>query len=167
MIPKNQYELMAQYNQWMNQKLYAVCGDIPDDIRKKDVGLFFKSIHSTLNHILYGDWVWMGRFQNKGKMPEGLQMGKDLFEDFDQLQEERKETDRSILDWVVTLDDQCLKKPFSFTSQGDGKTRTMIAWYYVTHMFNHQTHHRGQVTASLSQLGYDFGVTDIPWMPGL
>jgi len=158
---------MAQYNQWMNQKIYAVCDDIPEDIRKKDVGLFFKSIHSTLNHILYGDRAWMGRFQNEGKIPEGLQIGQDLFENFYELQVERKKTDQEILDWVVDLDEQWLKNPFSFTSRGDGKTRTMIAWYYVTHMFNHQTHHRGQVTAALSQLGYDFGATDIPWMPGL
>ncbi len=167
MLLENQYQLMAQYNQWMNQKLYKVCTEVSDDIRKKDVGLFFKSIHSTLNHILYGDRAWLGRFQSGGQTPEGLQMGQDLLDDFVQLQIGRKKTDQDILEWVDTLDEQWLRKPFSFVSQGDGKKRTMIAWYYVVHMFNHQTHHRGQITAALSQLGFNYGSTDIPWMPEL
>ncbi len=58
----NYYTSMATYNQWMNQKLYAVCGDIPDAERKIDRGAFFKSIHGTLNHILVADLIWLGRF---------------------------------------------------------------------------------------------------------
>jgi len=127
MQPENNYELMAQYNQWMNQKLYKVCADIPDDIRKKDVGLFFKSVHSTLNHILYGDCAWMDRFQNNGKITKNLQLGQDLFDDFEQLQIEREKMDQDILDWVNRLEEQWLKNSFTFTSQGDGKTRTMTA----------------------------------------
>jgi uncharacterized damage-inducible protein DinB len=56
------FQLMAQYNRWMNQKLYAVCAEIPDAERKRDLGALFKSIHGTLNHLLYGDKALMGRF---------------------------------------------------------------------------------------------------------
>ena len=58
----NHYTVMATYNQWMNQKLYELCADIPDLERKSDRGAFFKSIHGTLNHILIADSIWLGRF---------------------------------------------------------------------------------------------------------
>ena len=56
------YQLMAEYNCWMNRNIYSVCSAIPDEQRKQDMGAFFKSIHGTLNHLLYGDKAWMGRF---------------------------------------------------------------------------------------------------------
>ena len=64
MYEGSHFQLMAQYNRWMNRKLYAICAEIPDADRKKDLGAFFKSLHGTLNHLLYGDKAWMGRFLN-------------------------------------------------------------------------------------------------------
>lgn len=58
----NYYQLMAEYNCCMNQNLYLVCSEIPDEKRKQDLGAFFKSIYGTLNHLLYGDKAWTGRF---------------------------------------------------------------------------------------------------------
>jgi uncharacterized damage-inducible protein DinB len=58
----NYYTVMAGYNEWMNQQLYALCADLPDDERRRDLGALFKSIHGTLNHILIGDLIWLGRF---------------------------------------------------------------------------------------------------------
>ena len=59
------YRLMAQYNRWMNDRLYAAAGGLPDDERRRDRDAFFKSIHGTLNHLLVGDSLWMGRFENQ------------------------------------------------------------------------------------------------------
>lgn len=156
--------LMAKYNQWMNQKLYAICAEIPDDKRREDLGAFFKSIHGTLNHLLFGDRIWMGRFVNQ---PFSTKVGEELYSDFDLLWQQRQITDRDILTWTEHLSEDWLSQPFQYTSGIDGKTRTLPAWILVTHLFNHQTHHRGQLTTLLKQLGYDPGVTDIPWMPGL
>lgn len=64
MLDSNYCQTMADYNRWMNQKLYTICAEISDVERKRDRGAFFKSIHSTLNHLLYGDRAWMGRFTN-------------------------------------------------------------------------------------------------------
>ena len=159
------YKLMAKYNQWMNKSLYAVCARIPDNERKQDQGAFFKSIHGTLNHILWADTAWLRRFTN---VPLNLtRMGEDLFEDFDELTAEREKTDDQIQDWVAGLDNDWLGRSFSFTSVSDKKTRTAPAWKFVSHMFNHQSHHRGQVTTLLNQSGYEPPVTDIPWMPGV
>jgi uncharacterized damage-inducible protein DinB len=156
--------VMAEYNQWMNQKLYELCAGIPDDIRRQDQGAFFKSNHGTLNHLLFGDRIWMGRFIGQ---PFAAKAGDELYRDFDQLRQEREKTDWQILNWTQQLSAQWLNQSFTYTSGMDGKTRAFPAWLLVSHMFNHQTHHRGQLTTLLSQLGYDPGVTDLPWLPSI
>lgn len=161
----NYYQLMAEYNQWMNQKLYAVCSEISDHQRKQDLGAFFKSIHGTLNHLLYGDKTWMGRFTNQPF--SGTLIGQELYSDFTELRAEREQVDQQILAWSLKLDPEWLNQPFEFVSNVDRQLRVLPAFVLVTHLFNHQTHHRGQVTTLIQQLGYDPGVTDIPWLPGL
>ena len=154
---------MAQYNQWMNQRLYGLCGTIPDDERKRDRGAFFKSIHSTLNHIMYGDLAWLSRFT--GDPPQVPALEVDLYDDFVALRSAREALDRRILQWASTLTDEWLRLALTYTSKVDGKVRTVPHWVLVTHMFNHQTHHRGQATTLLSQMGLDVGATDLPFMP--
>ncbi|MCM1983891.1 DinB family protein [Lyngbya confervoides] len=158
----NIYPLLAQYNQWMNQKLYGLCAEIPDPVRRKNLGAFFESIHGTLNHILFGDRRWMERFTGK---PFAGQLREDLYRNFDELWDQRKITDCEILDWSKTLTSAWLDQPLQWTSSMDGITRTQPKWLLVTHLFNHQTHHRGQLTTLLTQLRYDPGCTDLPWMP--
>lgn len=82
------YQLMAQYNLWMNQKIYAICSDIPNEQRKQDTGAFFKSIHGTLNHLLYGDKAWMGRFTNDPFSVNAI--AQELYSNFDALKVERE-----------------------------------------------------------------------------
>lgn len=163
MIDKIQFEMMARYNQWMNGKLYAVCAEIPDNDRKKDMGAFFKSIHATLNHILYGDKAWMGRFTGNPCTTDN--MGIDLYSDFNELREEREKMDQQIIEWSKTLTREWLESEMTYTSKVDNKPRTMPNWAAVSQLFNHQTHHRGQITTLIRQLGKDPGPTDIPWLP--
>lgn len=158
------FQLMANYNRWMNQNLFAVCAHISDADRHKDLGAFFKSIHGTLDHIFYGDKAWMSRFTCK---PVDVDIGQELHSDFLSLQKARAAMDNAIVEWSRALDNAWLKEPFTYTSKVDGKTRTLPAWILVTHMFNHQTHHRGQATTLIKQLGYEPGITDIPWLPEL
>lgn len=158
------YALMAQYNQWMNQKLYAVCTDIPDDKRKADLGAFFKSIHSTFNHMLWADRIWLGRFTGQDFAVGKL--GEDIYADFATLRLEREKLDAFIIAWAKGLNPDDLQQPLQYTSGIDHKTRKGTLWVFVAQLFNHQTHHRGQITTLIKQLGYEPGVTDIPWMPG-
>jgi len=165
MTPNNHFELLARYNQWMNEKLYQVCAEIPDQKRKEDLGAFFQSIHGTLNHLLYGDKAWMGRFT--GHPYSITVIGENLYEDFEELREERIKIDQDIVEWSRSLSVEWLEFPFEYTSNVDQKTRVLPTWILVTHLFNHQTHHRGQVTTLVKQLGYDPGITDLPWLPEL
>ena len=163
MISVHYCHTMAQYNSWMNDRLYDTCATLPDTERKKDLGAFFGSIHNTLNHILYGDLAFMSRFTgDPAQVPE---LGVELYDDFTELKSARSTLDRRISDWSLTIADDWLNEQLTYTSKVDGESRTVPHWVLVTHMFNHETHHRGQITTLLSQMGLDMGSTDIPFMP--
>jgi uncharacterized damage-inducible protein DinB len=159
---------MARYNRWMNEKLYAVCDKLSDEERKADRGAFFKSIHSTLNHVLWGDYVWLGRFTQNTPLAKDYPkaaIGIDLFTDWNALRTARVAMDADILAWSAALDTDWLAREFTWYSGLTKSTRTKPAWLLVTHLFNHQTHHRGQVTTLLLQAGIDLGDTDLMLMP--
>ena len=162
MITASHCRLMAQYNEWMNARMYALCASLPDAELHKDRSAFFKSIYRTLNHIAYGDLSFMSRFTgDPGIVPDPK---ADLFGTFSLLRAEREALDRRILAWSASLTPPWLAESLTYASKIDGKTRTVPRWVLVTHMFNHQTHHRGQVGTLLSQMGLDIGTTDIPFM---
>lgn len=163
MITSAHCHLMAEYNQWMNLRLFSLCGSLSEDDLRRDRGAFFKSIYLTLNHILYGDLAFMSRFT--GAPAAVPQLGVDLYDGFPRLRQEREALDARILTWTQTLTPAWLAETLTYVSNVDKRKRTVPRWALVTHMFNHQTHHRGQVTTLLSQMGLDMGSTDIPFMP--
>ena len=158
-------QTMAAYNRWMNGRLYATCSELTDEERKADRGAFFGSIHGTLNHLLLGDKVWLGRFTGKPFQPASLD--QELFSDFDELRAARETLDAAIEEWATNLNEDRLKGKLVFTSIVYPGQQTYDLWVCVAHFFNHQTHHRGQLTALLSQAGKDYGVTDLMWLPGV
>lgn len=157
--------VMARYNRWMNEKLYAVADKLTDEDRKKDRGAFFGSIHRTLNHLLLADRVWLGRF-NEVKLEEGefgpggiRTLDQELYSDFEELRRERAKTDDEIDAYVATLTAEKLAGNLRFLRRG--AVNEFPLWHAVAHVFNHQTHHRGQVTTLLMQTGHDPGSTDL------
>ncbi len=164
MITSEHCQLMARYNEWMNSRLYTLCAGIPEVELRKDRGAFFKSIYLTLNHITYGDLAFMSRFT--GTPADVPHPRVDLFGGFANLRKEREAIDARLLIWSASLTQQWLAENLTYTSRIDGKIRTVPRWTLVTHMFNHQTHHRGQITTLLSQMSLDIGSTDIPFMRG-
>ncbi len=157
--------LMAEYNRWMNEKAYAAAATLTDEERKRDRGAFFKSIHATLNHILSIDGVWLGRFD--GKRYPSLPPGQDLHDDFDRLRAARVDLDEAILAWARSMTPETLAEPMTWTAKVYAFTQTHPRWVQAAQMFNHQTHHRGQVHAMLTAAGLDVGPTDLPMMPVL
>ncbi|MBT6203195.1 MAG: damage-inducible protein DinB [Rhodospirillaceae bacterium] len=163
MIDCNHACLMADYNTWVNERLYSLCAGMTDEERRCDRGAFFGSIHGTLNHIMVLDLMFLARFTgDEADMPG---FGDDLFETFEMLHQERPLLDSRIRAWAEELTEEWLTRTTTFTSVIDGKNHTLPLWAFVTQMFNHQTHHRGQVTTLLNQMGHDIGSTDIPFMP--
>jgi len=163
MITVEYCRMMAEYNGWMNERLYQCCLSMEDAERKKDRGAFFGSIHGTLNHILYGDLAFMSRFTGTPKDVPAL--GVDLYDDFSDLEHARQEMDTRIKHWAKDLTPDWLEQTLTYRSKVDNRARTAPHWVLVTHMFSHETHHRGQITTLLSQMGLDMGSTDIPFMP--
>jgi len=161
----------ARYNRWMNDKLYGLAATLSDDARKRDQGAFFKSIHGTFNHLLVGDRVWLGRFKGvaapEGFMAPGIRsLDQELCADFEELRRERARTDDELSRWVSELTPERLEAPLVYPRRGHMLSSPL--WWAVTHVFNHQTHHRGQITTLLSQMGLDIGVTDLaPLVPNI
>ena len=158
MITPEYCQLMARYNRWMNEKLYALCAQIPDEERKRDRKAFFGSLHGTLNHLLLGDRGWLGRFNGE---PWPFQShGQELYADFAELRRERVKTDVDLDAFVAALTPQRIDAPFTYRNVA-GEEFSHPLGPALVHLFNHQTHHRGQVSTLLSQLGIDPGVTDV------
>lgn len=161
-------QLMGRYNRWMNTQIYAASEKLSDSERKHDRGAFFKSIHSTLNHLLWGDCMWLGRFTQgtplAANYPNGA-IGVDLYPNWAELKAARVAMDNDIDAWAATVTRQWLESDFTWYSGLTKSMRTKPAWVLVAHFFNHQTHHRGQVTTLLTQQGIDSGVTDFMLMP--
>ena len=160
----DQFRMLSRYNSWMNEKIYAACSELSDSARKKDSKAFFGSIHRTLDHIVYGDLAWLERLRDDRFTPRPIENA--LYESWGELKVKRFSLDKEIDEWInqLTLDSlDSLDELFTYTSNVDNLTRTVPYWALVTHLFNHQTHHRGQVTTLLSQLSID--PTDIPFLP--
>lgn len=164
MFAGTQPQMFAEYNRWMNEKLYAGAARLPDELRKRDLGAFFQSIHATLEHILRVDTLWLTRFRGEPVVP--ATGGGLLQPDFDALRVARASCDQRLIEWAATLTSDWMAKPYRWTTV-EGPVLTLPGYAVVAQIFNHQTHHRGQVTTLLTQHGIDVGVTDIPMLPVL
>jgi uncharacterized damage-inducible protein DinB len=158
MITSQYCVTMAQYNSWMNAQMYTLCATLTDEERKRDHRAFFRSIQGTLNHIPAVDLMLLSHFTHG--TPTFLPAG-DLYENFNELRHRREEVDVAILDWSRSVSVDWLEAPSPYTHHGDSLPRTVTRGFWVVQMFNHQTHHRGQITTVLTQLGHDIGSTDL------
>jgi uncharacterized damage-inducible protein DinB len=147
---KPHFEQMATYNRWANRRLYEEAARLPDDARKRDLGLFFKSLHGTLNHLLVADRVWLRRLTGEG--PEPARLNEILFEDFDALREAREAEDARIIRFVGRLAEADFPATFEYRTLA-GKAFVQRRSDTLAHFFNHETHHRGQAHAALTILG--------------
>ena len=144
------FKTMAAYNGWANGRLYAACTGLDDADRKQDRAAFFGSIHNTLNHILVGDRGWLGRIE--GLADNGTPLDTVLFDDFDELRRARDAEDERIHRVLAAMTEDRLAGDLAYSNLAGTPFRTPMRLVW-THMFNHQTHHRGQVHDMLSQAG--------------
>jgi len=162
--------LLSRYNQWMNDKLYSTAAQLPADELANDRGAFFGSLLGTLNHIMVADIVWLKRFSNHPAQHSALEeiratpqpqaLAQILIDDFAALTEQRRELDKAIIAWCEQLDPADLSYTLSYENmKGEAQSKNFSS--LMLHLFNHQTHHRGQATTLLSQQGLDVGVTDL------
>jgi uncharacterized damage-inducible protein DinB len=164
------YRALAAYNTWMNERLYAAAAELPAAERQRDLGAFFGSLQRTLGHILLADRVWLARFSGDAerftsRTKEGASipvtsLDQELYPDYDQLTSERAATDRDIVEFTAALSEERLGEVLRFRTMSGVECEHPL-WCVLSHLFNHQTHHRGQATTLLKQLGRDPGSTDL------
>jgi len=161
---------MARYNQWVNRRLYDKVQLLPAAGIAKDRGAFFGSILGTLNHILVADMFWLRRFSASKRCKDALAQIREmvmptglrdvLFDDIQTLRSKREEMDALILTFSETWNDEMLASPIRYRNIA-GEKHTQLLGALLQHLFNHQTHHRGQITTLLFQAGIDPEATDL------
>jgi uncharacterized damage-inducible protein DinB len=161
MITPTYIQTMAAYNAEMNRRLYGAAGRLSDAERREQRGAFWGSIHGTLTHILWGDRQWMSRFDDWPKPTTAIKQSAGMIEDFAALSAEREKADGDISRWAATVDDAWLAEDLVWFSGAAGREMHAPKGLLVTHFFNHQTHHRGQVHAMLTAAGQETGDTDL------
>lgn len=162
--------LMAQYNQWMNEKLYQTAAQLSAEQLVQNRGAFFGSVLGTLNHILVGDIIWLQRLGTHPAAHRALDpvrrierptsLDQILHRDLATLSEEREKLDAVIIAWAGELSRADLDHILDYRNMKGVPQRKSFGTL-VLNLFNHQTHHRGQATTLLSQAGLDVGVTDL------
>ena len=153
---------MAAYNAEMNRRLYAAAERIPDPARRQERGAFWGSLHGTLCHLLWGDLMWMSRFDGWEKPAVIQKESATLIEDFDELRHQRVDADAKISAWAGRVDRR-VARPRSRSGSAHRSQRELRQprSLLVTHFFNHQTHHRGQAHALITACGEQTGDTDL------
>ncbi|MEN9518320.1 MAG: hypothetical protein RLZZ381_908 [Cyanobacteriota bacterium] len=163
-------QLMSQYNQWMNQKIYQVAQQLGNEKIQQDQGAFFGSLFGTLNHIYVADIIWLRRFAQHAKNYQSLnqlpelssytKLNQTVANDLESLNKLRQELDNIIINWCQEIDPEDLEDNLSYIDTKGNSYQKNFA-QLIHNLFNHQTHHRGQVSTLISQQGLDVGVTDL------
>ena len=167
MITTAWVQTMAAYNRWQNETVIAAADQLDDATRGSDQGLFFGSITGTLNHLLWADRIWLHRFAGTARPAASIAQSASLYDDWATLISERRRTDQAIIDWAHALEPAWLEGELTWHSAAAGRDITHARALLVTHLFNNQTHHRGQVHAALTRAGLGKAPTDLPFMPPL
>jgi uncharacterized damage-inducible protein DinB len=156
---KQNFTMFAAYNRWANIRIYEAAADLTEEEFNADKGAFFGSVMGTLNHLLVTDRIWMKRFTGEGDAPGRLDAI--LFPKFTPLRIAREAEDERIGDWVSGLTDQELEGRFTYITATDVRTISQRLAPALAHLFNHQTHHRGQVHALITGFGRPSVVLDL------
>lgn len=165
MITPAYAQMMSRYSRWQNDKHLDVADTMGAAARQQDRGAFFRSIQGTLNHLLWGDRMWMSRFDGWEKPATAIGDSAELVEDWTDFVVQRRAADERIIAWADGLNQDVLDGDLVWLSGLTGKEMRSPMALCVVHLFNHQTHHRGQLTDMLAAAGVEFGSTDLAFMP--
>lgn len=158
-------QMMSKYNAWQNGQVRAACEKLTEAELRADRGAFFGSVMATLNHILWGDTMWMSRLDGGEGPRVDAKDHADLCPTFAVWAQERMRMDQRIAQWAERVTEADLDGRLTWHAVMLGKDMSKPMGLCVVHMFNHQTHHRGQIHAMLTGLGRDPGDTDLVLMP--
>lgn len=145
------YRMLAAYNAWANRMLYSEVGKLDDGAYRKNLGAFFGSLHRTLNHLLTADRIWLKRFTGTGEAPTSLDTI--LHEDFAGLRAARQAEDARLVAFIDSLTEEKIAADFTYSPITNPTIIAHPLGLALAHVFNHQTHHRGQCHGMLTAVG--------------
>ncbi len=157
--------MMARYNVWQNGQLRAACEKMTEAELRADRGAFFGSVMATLNHILWGDSLWISRLDGGDGPRLPAKHHAEICATFEIWTRERAQMDQRILQWAEAVTAEDLQGDLHWHAQMLNADMSKPVEMCIVHLFNHQTHHRGQVHALLTGFGHDPGDTDLVLMP--
>jgi uncharacterized damage-inducible protein DinB len=150
------FRMFAAYNRWANERVYGAARAVPDEAYRSPRGAFFGSLHGTLNHLIVTDRIWMRRFTGAG--PEHSRLDEVPYDTLDELEAARRAEDQRIIDYVDRLGEDDLAGTFTYRTVTNPRDITQPLAPALAHVFNHQTHHRGQVHGLITAIaGKDAG----------
>lgn len=164
MIKPGYLQHMARYNRWQNDNLYTAADTLSEAERRQDRGSFFKSIHATFSHILWADQTWMSRLSDWEDPKTGIPGSATLYNDWAELRRLRIAADMRFIRWADELSQSDAEGDLVYLSTS-GAEQTRKRSICLMQVFNHQTHHRGQIHAMLTAAGAKPDDTDIQFMP--
>lgn len=166
MITVDFVRLMAAYTAWQNNSIYTAASSLSDAARKENRGAFFESIHATLNHLLWGDQVWLHRLADAPQAKaKSIGESKDQYGTWEDLSKARRLTDNAISSWADKMEPEQLEGELTWFSAAINEQIYRPRQALILQLFNHGTHHRGQVHAMLTAAGARPDDTDLPFMP--
>ena len=163
MISPGWVRMMARYNEWQNAWLVPAIETLGDEEARRHRGAFFGTVLGTANHVLWADEVWLSRFRGVPIDAGGIDGSVDWTDSVSDWAVRRRETDMGLLEWAEGLED--CEGDVSWWSGVLKRQASRPKSILYTHIFNHQTHHRGQIHAMLTAAGIETGTTDLAFMP--
>ena len=164
MISPQYCQMMARYNQWQNNGLRALVKGMDEEELRKDRGAFFGSISKTMNHLLWGDIIWLHRFGQGAPPDVPADQNTELTPNKTEWDRLRFLTDGRIVEWTSTLKSIDVTGDLTWYSVLNQQEQVDPKGMCLVHFFNHQTHHRGQIHAMMTAAGQKPIATDIPFM---
>ena len=148
---KAHFSMFAGYNAWANERIYRAAKALSHADFTADQGAFFRSVCGTLNHLVVTDRIWLRRLTADG--PVQTRLDEVLSEDIGELAALRRAEDERLSDFVARQDEATLAARFSYRTITGPADLTQTVASALAHLFNHQTHHRGQATVLLTRIG--------------
>lgn len=166
MVSPEYVRLMAAYSCWQNDSIFTAAAGLDDAERRRERGAFFGSIHATLNHVLWGDQTWMHRLAgSEAPRAASIDASTQQYESWEALRAARQTMDGVIAAWSARVSEDDLEGELGWYSGALASNVRRPRWALVVQLFNHGTHHRGQVHAMLTAAGARPADTDVQFMP--
>lgn len=140
---------LFDYNYWARDRQLKVCAGLTEEQFLRPLGNSFPSVRDTLTHLVAVEWLWLERW--RGRAPRTL-LAPEEFPTLAALSERWQTVEREMREYMAGLSEEALERPVTCVSTR-GQTWSYTLWRMMLHLLQHQSYHRGQVTALLRQLG--------------